>query len=164
MCRNCGEEVSEGSNFCANCGARLVSEQKPTIQDEVRNVLIARIQGIKEKDAKAVEALVHKERYSKFDDWPPFDLQGPEALKKEAEALKVLEEYDYETRSWKIEALGDSATAAFIIRYRGRIRDVSFNIQSRVTAFLTKREGEWKVVHEHWSRFPEQESSSERAR
>ena len=77
---------------------------------------------------------------------------GGYALK--SEALKVLKEYDYETRSWKIQIFGDSAIATFIIRYRGQIRDLKFDIQSRVSAFLLKRNEEWKIVHEHWSRFP----------
>ena len=136
----------------------MTFEKAFSVQETIRNVLIGRIEGVRNKDSTAIGALVHKEKYTKFDDWPPFDLQGPEALKSEAQALKVLKEYTYETRSWKIEVFGDSATAAFIIRYRGKIRDLSFNIQSRVTAFLVKHGGEWKIVHEHWSRFPERKS------
>jgi len=119
--------------------------------------LIRRIEGIKKRDAKAIENLVYKEKYTKFDDWPPFDLQGSEGLRNEAQALRLLKEYDYETKAWNIEVFGDSALATFTIRYRGRIRDLSFNVQSRVTAFLMKREGEWKIVHEHWSRFPQEQ-------
>jgi len=164
FCPTCGKEVPEGSNFCVYCGGRLVSEDKvpqasPTLptspEDSARNILIRRIEGIKNRDAKSIEGVVYKEKYTKFDDWSPFDLQGSEALKNEADALKVLKEYNYETRAWKIEIFGDSAIAAFIISYQGKIRDLSFNIRSRVTAFLIKHEGEWKIVHEHWSRLPQ---------
>jgi ketosteroid isomerase-like protein len=163
FCPNCGKEVQGGSKFCAYCGFRLVSEVEVPAQEVIRNVLIRRIEGIKNRDAKALEALVYKEKYTKFDDWPPFDLQGSEGLKNEAKALKVLKEYDYETRGWKIEVFGDSALAAFIVRYRGKIRDLSFKVQSRVTAFLTKHEGEWRIAHEHWSRFPQQPPILEQA-
>jgi len=155
FCPNCGKTLPEGSKFCPYCGAKLVFEKRLTVQEAIREVLIGRVEGVKNRDAKAIEALVHRERYTKFDDWPPFDLQGPEALRNEAQALKVLKEYSYETRSWKIQVFGDYALAAFIIRYRGEIRDLSFEIQSRVTAFLIKDKGEWKIAHEHWSRFPE---------
>ncbi len=160
FCPNCGKQVEEDASFCPYCGFRLVSEDKIPLQEIIRNVLIRRIEGIKKRDAKAIENVVYKEKYTKFDDWPPFDLQGSEALRNEAGALKVLKEYDYETKTWNIEVFADSALATFTIRYWGRIRDLSFNIQSRITAFLMKREGEWKIVHEHWSRFPQQQPVS----
>jgi len=72
---------------------------------------------------------MYKEKCSKFDDRLPFDLQGSDASKNDADALKVLKEYNYETRAWKIEIFGDSAIAAFII-----------NCQYR------KGDGEWKKV------------------
>jgi len=158
FCPNCGMEVPEGSNFCPYCGFRFVSEgqapaaESPT-EDAIKNLLIRRIDGVKNRDAKVIESLAYPEKYTKFDDWPPWDLQGSEAVKNEAEALKVLKEYSYETRAWKTEIFGDSALATFIIGYRGKIRNLSFNIRSRVTVFLLKHEGEWKIVHEHWSRF-----------
>ena len=156
FCPNCGKEIGEGSNFCQYCGFRMVSEQNLTVEDLIRNVLIQRINGIRNRDADAISGIVYKEKYTKFDDWPPFDLQESEALANEAKALKALKEYEYETRSWKTTVFGDSAAATFIIKYRGKIRDLDFYIQSRVSAFLTKINGEWKLVHEHWSRFPPQ--------
>ena len=156
FCPNCGKEIGEGSNFCQYCGFRMVSEQNLTVEDLIRNVLIQRINGIRNRDADAISGIVYKEKYTKFDDWPPFDLQESEALANEAKALKVLKEYEYETRSWKTTVFGDSAAATFIIKYRGKMRDLDFGVQSRVSAFLTKINGEWKLVHEHWSRFPSQ--------
>jgi len=83
-----------------------------------------------------------------------FGLQGPEALKNESEALKVLKEYSYETRTWRIEIFGETVIVMFIIGYQGRIRDLEFKVRSRVTAFLLKQGEDWKIIHEHWSRFP----------
>jgi ketosteroid isomerase-like protein len=153
FCPNCGKEISEGSIFCPYCGFKMVSEQSLTVEDQIRNVLIRRIDGIRNRDADAIAGIVYKEKYTKFDDWPPFVLQESEALANEAKALKALKEYEYETRSWKTTVLGDSAVATFIIRYRGKMQDLDFGVQSRVSAFLTKINGEWKLVHEHWSRF-----------
>jgi len=121
-------------------------------EDLVKAVLTRRVEGIKNRDAKSIAGLMDGESYTKFDDWPPFERQDSKALNREAEALKVLKEYDYEITDWNIDIFGDAALASFIIRYRGTIRDVNFNIRSRVTAFLLKRGEEWKIVHEHWSR------------
>ena len=133
-------------------------EHKPetSVESMVRAVLIRRIDGIKDKDQQSIADLVDEERYTKFDDWPPFERQGLSGLDREGKGLRVLEEYDYETSDWQIDVFGDSALASFIVNYRGRIRDLKFNIRSRVTAFLLRRDGRWKLVHEHWSRFPEQ--------
>lgn len=125
-------------------------------EDAVRAVLTQRIDGIKKRNARSIAGLVDGERYSKFDDWPPFERQDSSALDREAEALEVLKEYDYEATDWKVNVFGDAALASFTINYRGRIRDLKFNIRSRVTSFLVKRDGSWKIIHEHWSRFPEQ--------
>jgi len=154
FCPNCGKKVDEGSNFCQYCGFRLVSLEKMPVKEVLRNTLIRRIEGIKHRNPKIIEAVVLKEKYTKFDDWPPFELQESEALSNEAKALKVLKRYEYETRSWKMEIFGDCALVTFMIRYRGTIRDLDFDVRSRVTAFLVKHEGEWKIVHEHWSRLP----------
>jgi len=127
---------------------------KGTPEDLVKAVLTQRVEGIKNRDAKSIAGLVDGESYTKFDDWPPFERQDSKALNREAEALKVLKEYDYEITDWKIAIFDDAALASFIIRYHGMIRNVSFNIRSRVTAFLLRRGEDWKIVHEHWSRIP----------
>jgi ketosteroid isomerase-like protein len=124
-------------------------------EDEVKAILIQRIEGITNKDAQVIANLVDKDRYTKFDDWPPFERQGPEALNREAEALKVLKDYAYDIGECKIDIIGDVALATFIINYRGTIRDLKFDIKSRVTAVLTKSNNTWKLIHEHWSRFPQ---------
>lgn len=155
-CPSCGAEVGESDNFCRRCGARLKELEYPpgTPEAAVKSVIIGRIEGIRRRDPEAISKLIDGDRYTKFDDWPPYELQGPEALNSEAEALRVLKEYTYETMNWKINILGDSALAAFTIRYRGTIRDRSFDLRSRVTAVLARRGDGWRIVHEHWSRFP----------
>lgn len=157
-CPKCSMEVSETDNFCRRCGVNLTQiEAFPsTPEGMIKAVLLQRVDGIKRKNPEAIINLVDKERYTKFDDWPPFERQGPEALNREAEAFKVLKEYNYETSDWRIDIFEDAAVASFIISYQGTIRDRSFKIRSRVTAFLVKKDGEWKLVHEHWSRFSEE--------
>lgn len=153
-CPSCGGAIKEDYRFCKYCGYKLTSEGEASPEEVIKNVLIQRIEAIKNRDAKAIANLVFAEKYTKFDDWPPFDLQDSNALRSESDALKVLKEYSYETRGWRVEIFGDLALAAFIIRYKGRIRDLDFNVQSRVTEVLLKHGDRWRIVHEHWSRFP----------
>jgi len=155
FCPNCGKKVQEGSSFCAYCGSSLLIVRKAPIEEVVQKVIVQRIEGIRNRDVKVIESLVMKEKYTKYDDWPPFELQGSDGLANEARGLRVLKEYNYEARGWRIEVFGDSAMVAFTIRYWGQIRDLTFSVRSRVSAFLAKQNGVWKIVHEHWSRFPE---------
>lgn len=155
FCPNCGRKVQEGLNFCMYCGMRLAFKLESSPEEEVRSVIIRRIEAIKNKDPEEIRRLVDQNRYSKFDDWPPFELQKSEGISNEAKALKALKSYEYETRSWNIITLAESALATFIIRYRGEIRNLRFDIQSRVSVFLAKYGEKWKIIHEHWSRFPQ---------
>lgn len=160
-CPNCSAEVGEQDTYCKSCGTKLSglpqpqTKAEPSTDESVENVVVKRLDGIKNKDEAAVRALID-ERYSKFDDWPPFTRQeAMEALKNEFGAFKVLSNYSYELIDFQTNVLGDTAIATFVIHYSGVIRDKPFEVTSRVTTVLKKQESGWKVAHEHFSRFPE---------
>jgi ketosteroid isomerase-like protein len=161
QCPKCGREVSDVDSFCKSCGTKLNGSPEnhtkvgsPT-EEGVENVVIRRLDGIKNRDEEAVGALVD-ERYSKFDDWPPFARQqAEEALKNEFGAFKVLSDYRYQLENFEANIFGDVAVATFHIHYQGAIRNKPFEVASRVTSVLKKEDSGWKVVHEHFSRFPE---------
>jgi ketosteroid isomerase-like protein len=161
QCPKCGKEVGEGDSFCKSCGTKLTgspenqTKVESPAEEGVENVVIRRLDGIKNRDEEGVRALVD-ERYSKFDDWPPFARQeAAEALKNEFGAFKVLSDYSYQLENFEANILGDVAVATFHIHYQGTIRNKPFDVTSRVTSVLRKEDSGWKVVHEHFSRFPE---------
>jgi hypothetical protein len=126
-----------------------------TIKAGVASVIAKRLDGIKNRDETVVKAIVD-ESYDKFDDWPPFRRQeAEEALKNEFGAFKVLSNYSYDLKDFKANVLGDVAVATFHLHYRGEIRSRRFEINSRVTSVLKRQDSEWRIVHEHFSRFPE---------
>jgi ketosteroid isomerase-like protein len=162
QCPNCKREIEETDSFCKYCGTKLTevpenqTKAETPLEDDVENAVVRRLDGIKNKDEAAVRALID-ERYSKFDDWPPFARQeAAEALKNEFGAFKVLSNYSYELKNFEATALGDVAVATFHLHYQGVIRDKPFEITSRVTSVLRKEDSGWKMVHEHFSRFPEE--------
>jgi ketosteroid isomerase-like protein len=163
-CPKCGTENPEGNAFCNQCGSKMAgstqsqsaSQSQPVsnVEDEVRSVIVKRFDGIKNKDEKAVTALLD-ESYSKFDDWPPYQRQDrAEALKNEFSAFKVLSNYTYALKDFKDTVLGEVALATFTINYKATMRNEQFDVTSRVTAVLRKQDSSWKLVHEHLSRFP----------
>lgn len=154
-CLKCGAEVSEEDNFCWKCGTPLRKLAPTTLENAIKSIIITRIDGIKNRNPEMIRKIIDEENYTKFDDWPPFNRQELNGLKREAEALRMLKEYNYEINEWKINLFNNAAVASFIITYNGQIRNRRFHVKSRVSIFLIKKEGEWKIVHEHWSRFPE---------
>ncbi len=167
-CPTCGKENSEENVYCNWCGNKLTgstqsqsASQNPPVnqpasnfEDEIRSVIVKRFDGIKNKDEKAVTALLD-ESYSKFDDWPPYPRQDrAQALQNEFTAFKVLSNYTYELKDFKANVLGEAALATFTINYKATMRNEQFDVTSRVTAVLKKQDSAWKIVHEHLSRFP----------
>ena len=126
----------------------------PNAEDEVKKTIVKRFDGIKNKDEQAVSTLLD-ESYTKFDDWPPYQIQDrAEALKNEFSAFKVLSNYTYELKDFKDTVMGDVALATFTIHYHANMRNQQFDVTSRVTVVLKKQDSSWKIVHEHLSRFP----------
>jgi len=170
-CANRNAQIREGDGFRkqygmklsgspqgqTDAGSSLKDEVKATsVEDEVKSTIVRRLDGIKNRDEGAVRALVD-EHYNKFDDWPPFGRQdAAKALENEFSAFKVLSNYSYELKDFEANVFGDTAVATFTMHYQGQIRKRPFEVNSRVTSVLKKQDSGWKVVHEHFSRFPDE--------
>ena len=126
-----------------------------SMNDDVKSTVIKRFDAIKNRDEAAVRALIGQ-HYNKFDDWPPYGRQeGPTALENEFGAFKVMSSYSYELKDFEANVFGNAAVATFTIHYQGQMRNRPFDVNSRVTSVLEKEDSGWKIVHEHFSRFPE---------
>jgi len=122
---------------------------------DIIGVISKRFNALKNKDENAVRDVID-DHYSKFDDWPPFRRQeAEEALKNEFDAFKVLSNYEYEIKELKAEIWNNMALATFHLHYKGEIRGNPFDVNARVSTILIKKNSEWKIMHEHFSRFPE---------
>ena len=156
-CPKCGKEIEERSYFCKFCGATIgTTTDSVNHESELRTTIEKRLNTIKTRDETAINSIIEKEAYTKFDDWSPFNLQdSTEALENERGAYKVIQKYEYEIKYYNETQFGDFGLATFQIHYWGTIRNQDFDVNSRVTIILKKLEQKWKIVHEHWSRFPE---------
>jgi len=83
------------------------------------------------------------------------------AGKNEFSAFKVMSNYTYEIKDFKSSILGEAALATFTLNYKATMRNQQFDVTSRVTAVLTKKDSGWKVIHEHLSRFPTENSPAQ---
>jgi hypothetical protein len=137
----------------------LVEENE---RNTIEGIIRKRLDGIKQKNPKMIREIVDEEIYSKFDDWPPGTLLvGEDSFKNEENALKVLDEYNYSLEDFIWNIMGDYAIVTFYINYKGMIRRRSFGIKSRISMVLKKINSQWKIIHEHFSQFPENMPVSE---
>jgi ketosteroid isomerase-like protein len=163
-CPKCGRQVQDDDSFCRFCGAPLTYTTVPadvvpaSPDDEIKNVIVKRLDGIKNRDENVVRSIIDVRRYTKFDDWPPYGRQDADTgLKNEFGAYQVLSNYDYDLTNLKVDIIGDLAIATFNIHYSGLMRGKTFEVNSRVTTILMRQDSEWKIIHEHYSRMTEQQ-------
>ena len=169
-CPKCGNLAREEYNFCKFCGAplnRSVSIQQPTQpptqpatitpEDEMNSLIVKRFECIKNRDENGIRSILDQSKYSKFDDWPPYGLQTTaDALKNELGAYKVLTNYNYEIKNLSSETFGTIAIITFYLHYTAEMRRQTFDVYCRVTTVLERQDSEWKIIHEHYSSFPEE--------
>ena len=143
-----------------------------------------------ERDKKEVEAVIHsffeagknkdlpaladlhssREVFSKFDENPPYTRQNSqEAFVYEQAAFANISDYSYQIDDLRVDLMGGAAVATFYLTYKGMfVNDYSFEgspvgSKARVTMVLTKTDQNWKIAHEHFSRFPDWASQQKKA-
>lgn len=100
--------------------------------------------------------------FSKFDENPPYTRQNSEeAFVYEQAAFANISDYEYKVEALRVDLVGGVAIATFYLTFKGVfVNDYSFEgmtvgSRSRVTMVLAKLGDGWKMVHEHFSPFPD---------
>jgi ketosteroid isomerase-like protein len=100
--------------------------------------------------------------FTKFDENPPFTRQNSEeAFVYEQAAFANISDYQYKIEDLKIDMVRDVAIATFYLTFKGVfVNDYSFEgmtvgSRARVTMVLARFGERWKMVHEHFSPFPD---------
>ena len=114
-------------------------------------------------DAESMKML-HSEQFTRYSELPPLHLQErDEALKLKTSLYTELIDFKYEINDVSIRMLSDNAAlATFTLSYEGvyiysyTFEGRPFSMQVRCTAVLVREGGEWKILHEHYSRMDEQ--------
>jgi ketosteroid isomerase-like protein len=130
---------------------------------QVEAVIYAFFEAGKNKDLSSLSDFhSSRETFTKFDENPPYTRQNSdEAFVYEQAAFANISDYSYEIESLRIDLEGTTAVATFYLKYKGMfVNDYSFegspvNSRDRVTMVLSKTERGWRIMHEHFSRFPD---------
>jgi ketosteroid isomerase-like protein len=148
----------------------LESSPKAGERKRIEAVIFAFFEAGKNKDLSSLGDFHHsRETFTKFDENPPFTRQNSdEAFVHEQAAFANISDYSYQVEDLRVDLFGEVAVATFYLTYKGIfVNDYSFEgspvgSRDRVTMVLSKSERGWKIVHEHFSRFPDWETKKSR--
>jgi ketosteroid isomerase-like protein len=126
----------------------------------IKNAIFEYFQLAKSKEIEKIDSFLDM-RFTKFGDSPPYDRRDfDRALMLEQLQFASISDYDFKIEDLKVEVQGSSAFATFLLTSTGMIvddysfRGTTVNNKSRVTVVLAKSEkGQWKMIHQHLSKF-----------
>lgn len=116
----------------------------------------------KSKDLQSIHTMhLNDQRFSKFNDNPPYNrLDYNETCMHEELFFAGISDYDFRIDDLKVDIFGDTAIATFLVEHSGMlVDDYSFTgrtmkITSRGTMIFQKKDLDWLIVHEHFSKMP----------
>lgn len=133
------------------------------VKKEVTALIHAFFDAGKEKELTALMDFHAPGRvFTKFDESPPYTrLNSEEAFVHEQAAFANISDYEYRIEELRVDVVRDTAIATFYLSFKGVfVNDYSFEgmtvgSRSRVTMVLTRFGEGWRMVHEHFSSFPD---------
>jgi len=138
---------------------------RPSDKDrsEIESLIRAFFEAGKNKEIASLDGFhAPSDSFTKFDENPPYTRQNSEeAFVHEQAAFANISDYNYTIEDLRVDLLGDVAVATFYLAYSGMfVNDYSFEgspvrSRARATIVATRTQKGWKIVHEHFSRFPD---------
>jgi ketosteroid isomerase-like protein len=94
-------------------------------------------------------------KFTKFDDFDPLERQDAETTKRlEREAILGVQEFSPEVVDLKVDVFGAVAVTTFVMEYDVvPEQDERVSFRARATLVFAKDDGQWLIVHEHFSPF-----------
>jgi len=116
----------------------------------------------KSKDLQSIQGMHFSDkRFSKFGDTPPYmRMDYNEACMHEELYFASVSDYDFKIEDLRIDIFDNLAIATFLIEHTGMlVDDYSFtgrtmSAKSRATMVFQKKDSDWLIVHEHFSKIP----------
>ena len=127
---------------------------------KIKDLIFEYFQIAKTKEIERIDSFLDS-KFTKFGDSPPYDRREfDRALMLEQLQFASISDYDFKIEGLKIEVWDDTAIATFLLESTVMIvddysfRGTTISNKSRTTIVLQKdKNGRWKMVHQHLSRF-----------
>ncbi|MCP4571697.1 MAG: nuclear transport factor 2 family protein [bacterium] len=126
----------------------LYPEEQAAVKQRVHEVW----QACRDNDVEQLAA--HHLDSGKFSKWVDgaADIIGyTETVAYETEFWSQAKDFVYEIENLRVDVFGATAVAAFVIPYEAAFGGETLKGKERATFVFVKQEGDWKIVHEHFS-------------
>jgi ketosteroid isomerase-like protein len=145
---------------------------KEQLRRQVKNAIYRLFDAAKNRDFGVLADMHYpdEELFSKFDDSSPYKRQSLRpALAHEDLTYSNITDFNYKIEDLKIDLLGDTvALATFHLETGGLfVNDYRFEgsparSKTRVSMVFLWKDDKWVIVHEHFSRFPDEHPLDQR--
>lgn len=122
---------------------------------QILTLIVNKLRLIHSGDFKSVEDMrIFDDGFTLFSAFPPFEKA------RKGYAISKVKNWSYEcapkltckVTDFEVELFGDVALTTLNLSYSGTYRGRELKMRSGGTIILLRKNGEWKIRHEHWSR------------
>jgi len=148
--------ASAGLLGCQAKKTNIVTELYPEEQKKLESIVQDIFVTAKNKDLARLDAFhLHSPKFTKFEQEGIFTRRNiDETRKTEAEGFSAVSDFNYEVQDFKADVFGDAAITTFYWQYTAKMGATPIAGRVRMTLVFVKVDNEWKIAHEHISRFP----------
>jgi ParB family transcriptional regulator, chromosome partitioning protein len=124
-------------------------------REQISSLIVNKLRLIHSGDFGSVENMrIFDDEFSLFSAFPPYDKV------EKGYAISKVRNWSYESApklsckvtDFEVELFGEVALATMTLNYSGTYHGRQLKMRSGGSVLLLKRNGEWKIRHEHWSR------------
>jgi ketosteroid isomerase-like protein len=140
---------------CAKPMTNFVTEPYLDEQKAIEKLVHDIFDSGKRKDIDRLESYhLYGPKFTRYDDGAPWPRQNAEQGKKsERDGFLSADEYSIAFSNLKVDVFGDFAVATFDADWSFRAGKVKDAAKSRSTLVFVKVGGQWKITHEHFSKY-----------
>jgi ParB family transcriptional regulator, chromosome partitioning protein len=123
------------------------------IRSERLNSLVERIvSAYSRKALSELAAFRHPIHFSLFDDLPPYErLNYKKTLLHTSQLMQDMTNVKIMVDGVEVKAFHSFGLVSFYIRFDSILQDRPYRMLSRASLVFMYSEGDWKIIHEHWS-------------
>src|SRR5215470_16068492 len=138
---------------CVSSSSRL-SADHPTERAQIARLLTDIFDAAQSKDMVRLDSYHwYGPKFTKFGSDSSGRQDAAAARKGEHDGLAAISDLSMQPRNLKIDVFGDVAIATFVLEANFRTGSGLVQKEDRATMLFVKKDGVWKITHEHFSPF-----------
>ena len=140
---------------CASPPESDLHADQPAAQAQIKRRLQDIFTAAEQKDFPRLESYhLYGPKFTKYSAASPDRQAAPSARKGEHDGLSAIQGLNMRADNLKIDVFGEVGIATFTLAYSFQTGGGTTEGQDQSSLVFVKDHGDWKIVHEHFSRLP----------